>query len=304
MTQLRPERVALVAPGGAVSIIDMPAGAPDELRIAGERYAKAVFQPEAGVPGRWIFSAVWPLEQHLVEKVRWAFIEDDRKQRAALRVTDTIRALTFTLLLLAAFATPAAQAHAQGAFGRPSASDTAAADGTPESSSTTTRTSGKHVTVVYDRIADTTTITGQGILSLGKSHLFGPDKPGVFIQPTVRFSGHSRVATSSSDVLLLIKVTRVGEQAERAYVHGPSTAELKVLIDSTRETFTASQVDAHIGFIGDVGIGQQFYAAFVPVSLLERWVHATVVEGRIADADFLFKPSERARWTEFLEFVR
>lgn len=76
------ERVAIVAPGGAVSLIDMPAGAPHELRIVGERYAKAVFQPEPGVPGRWIYSAVWPLEQSMVERLRWLFLEDDRKQRA------------------------------------------------------------------------------------------------------------------------------------------------------------------------------------------------------------------------------
>jgi len=90
MTTSSTERVAIVAPGGAVCLIDMPAGAPHELRIAGERYAKAICQPEAGVLGRWIYAAVWPPEQHMVERLRWLFIEDDGKQRARLRPDDVV----------------------------------------------------------------------------------------------------------------------------------------------------------------------------------------------------------------------
>jgi len=66
----RHERVAILAPSGAVTVVDAPHGATPEIRIAGEQYAKAVFQPEPGVPGRRIYSAVLPLEQHMVERLR------------------------------------------------------------------------------------------------------------------------------------------------------------------------------------------------------------------------------------------
>lgn len=76
------ERTAIVSPAGRVSVFDMPDGAPNVLLLAGERYTKALFQPELGGAYRFVYTQRWPLERASADRLRDALAADDGALRA------------------------------------------------------------------------------------------------------------------------------------------------------------------------------------------------------------------------------
>lgn len=82
------ERVAVVTPAGGISIIDMPHGAPNEIRLAGERYVKSLFQSSVGAPCRLAFTKSWPIEPSHQLKLAKAFEDDDAAMTRRARATE------------------------------------------------------------------------------------------------------------------------------------------------------------------------------------------------------------------------